>query len=136
MKPIVLEIVARLLTTFGQCRHCALFFEESGLQEKVSQKTLDDYPEDLKEELTRLSDWIHELSRLYKHRLLIRLIDAQSFVGIYKSLRHRIRKYPAFIIEGKETYVGPDRSQLEGILDKYIQASILSRKQSLPSTLH
>jgi hypothetical protein len=134
MRPISLEIVTRVLTTFDHCRHCEIFFDEAGLDKKFHQKEVNEYPPDLKEEFAKLSDWIRELTRLYKHRLLIRLIDAQSFLGIYKSLRHRIRKYPTFIVEGKETYAGWDKNQLEGLLDKHIKASLLSRHRRMEPT--
>jgi len=134
MRPISLEIVTRVLTTFDHCRHCEIFFDEAGLDKKFHQKEVNEYPPDLKEEFVKLSDWIRELTRLYKHRLLIRLIDVQSFLGIYKSLRHRIRKYPTFIVEGKETYAGWDKNQLEGLLDKHIKASLLSRHRRMEPT--
>jgi len=134
MRPISLEIVTRVLTTFDHCRHCEIFFDEAGLDKKFHQKEVNEYPPDLKEEFAKLSDWIRELTRLYKHRLLIRLIDAQSFLGIYKSLRHRIRKYPTFIVEGKETYAGWDKNQLEVLLDKHIKASLLSRHRRMEPT--
>jgi hypothetical protein len=134
MRPISLEIVTRVLTTFDHCRHCEIFFDEAGLDKKFHQKEVNEYPPDLKEEFAKLSDWIRELTRLYKHRLLIRLIDAQSFLGMYKSLRHRIRKYPTFIVEGKETYAGWDKNQLEGLLDKHIKASLLSRHRRMEPT--
>jgi hypothetical protein len=135
MRPISLEIVTRVLTTFDHCRHCEIFFDEAGLDKKFHQKEVNEYPPDLKEEFAKLSDWIRELTRLYKHRLLIRLIDAQSFLGVYKSLRYRIRKYPTFIVEGKETYAGWDKNQLEGLLDKHIKASLLSRHRRMEPTL-
>jgi len=135
VKPISLEIVTRMLTTLGQCRACLIVFDEAGLNEKVHQNVDEEYPPDFIEESKKLSSWIQELRQLYKHRLSIRLIDAKSFVGFYKSLRHRIRKYPGFIVEGKETYIGWDKQKLEELLDKYIQASILSRKQNLQPTL-
>jgi hypothetical protein len=75
------------------------------------------------------------LNRLYKHRLLIKLIDVQSLLGLYKSLRHKIRKYPTFIIEGREIYTGWDKNQLESLLDKYIKASLMSRCRNLQATL-
>ena len=127
MRPILLEIVTKVMTTYDHCHHCKIFFDEAGLDKKFHQKEMDEYPPDLKEENTQLSDWIRELNRLYKHRLLIKLIDVQSLLGIYKSLRYRIRKYPTFIIEGKESYTGWDKNQLEGLLDKYIQISLLSK---------
>jgi hypothetical protein len=124
MRPILLEIVSKVLTTFDQCRHCEIFFDQAGLNKKFHQNEMNEYPPDLKEEYVKLSDWIRELRRLYKHRLLIKLIDIQSPLGIYKALRHRIRAYPTFIIEGKETYAGWDKNHLEDLLDRYIRASL------------
>ena len=80
---------------------------------------MDEYPLDSKEEYLELCDWIRELTRLYKDSLLIKLIDAQSILGFYKSLRHWVRKYPAFIVEGKETYTGWDRERLQDLLVKF-----------------
>jgi hypothetical protein len=131
MKPILLEIVTKVLTSWGQCRRCKILFDQAGLDQKFRQGEMDEYPPDLIEEYTRLSDWIRELNRLYKHRLLIRLIDVQSPLGFYKSLRHRIRTYPTFIVEGKETYTGWDKNQLESLLDKYIKNSLSSTQRSL-----
>ena len=96
---------------------------------------MDEYPSDLREEFAKLSDWIRELNRLYKHRLLIKLIDAQSLLGILKSLRYWIRSYPTFIVEGKETYAGWDKIQLETLLDKYIKTSLLSRQRRVQPNL-
>jgi len=135
MKPIRLEIVTKVITFFDHCRRCKVLFDQTGLDQKLHQKEMDEYPSDLKEEYRNLSDWIRELSRLYKHRLQIRLIDVQSPLGIYKSLRHRIRTYPAFIVEGKETYIGWDKSQLESLLDKYIQSSLPTKHRNLQPSL-
>jgi len=80
---------------------------------------MDEYPPDLKEEYLKLSDWIRELTRNYKDRLLIKLIDAQSILGIYKSLRHWVRKYPTFIVERQKAYTGWDKKRLESLLVKF-----------------
>jgi histone acetyltransferase (RNA polymerase elongator complex component) len=135
MKPIVLEVVTKMLTTYSHCRHCEVFFDGAELTKKFHQQERDEYPADLKEEMIKLSEWIRELTRLYKHRLLIKLIDVQSFIGIYKSLRHRIRTYPTFIIEGKEIYAGWDKNHLEDLLDRYIKASLLPKSRSAQPTL-
>jgi len=127
MKPISLEIVTKVITIFGRFGHFDLIFNETGVDKKFYQKELNEYPSDLKEDLSRLFHWIRDLKRLYKHRLLIKLIDAQSLLGIYKSIRHRIRRYPAFIVEGKEIYSGWNRDQLEGLIDKYIKASFIPK---------
>jgi hypothetical protein len=134
MRPILLEIVTRVMTFYDPCHRCAILFDEAGLQKELTQKTMGDYPQDLRKEFIDLSDWIRELTRLYKHRLRIRLIDAQSPLGMYKSLRHWIRNYPAFIVERKEKFVGWDKDRLEDLLDDYIQSSIQSRKRQVQST--
>ena len=135
MRPILLEIVTKVITTFDHCRNCEILFDEAGIDQKFHQTEMDEYPTDLKEEFARLSDWIRELNRLYKHRLLIKLIDAQSPLGIFKSLRYWIRSYPTFIVEGRETYAGWDKIKLEALLDKYIKTSPLSKQRPAQPTL-
>lgn len=135
MKPILLEIVTQVLTSYDHCRHCEIFFAQAGLDKKFHQKEVNEYPPELKEEYVKLCEWMKELTRLYKHRLLVKLIDVQSFLGIYKSLRHGIRKYPSFIIEGKEVYTGWDKDQVEALLDKYIKTSLLPKDRRVQPTL-
>jgi hypothetical protein len=135
MRPILLEIVSKMLTTFDYSRHCRILFDQVGLGRKLRQNQIDEYPSDLKEECVKLSNWIQELKHLYKHRLLIKLIDAQSPLGIYKSLRHWINAYPTFIIERKETFAGWDKNQLEDLLDKYIKAPPRSKYRTSQPTL-
>lgn len=131
MRPIQLEIVTNVITHFDHWPHCEVLFGQAGLDQKFHQKEMDEYPLDLKEEYLKLSDWIRELIRLHRDRLLIKLIDAQSFLGFYKSLRHWVRKYPAFIVEGKKTYTGWDKSRLESLLAEYTKESLLSQRESV-----
>jgi hypothetical protein len=119
MKSIQLEIVTHVITYFDHCPHCEILFDEAGLDNKFHQSEMDEYPPDLKEEYLKLSEWIRELTRIYNPYLSIKLIDAQAILGIYKSLRYWIRKYPTFIVEGQETYTGWDKRQLENLLAKF-----------------
>jgi hypothetical protein len=135
MKPILLEIVTQVLTSYDHCRHCEIFFDQAGFDKKFHQKEVNEYPADLKEEYAKLCELMKELMRLYRHRLFIKLIDAQSFVGIYKSLRHRFRRYPTFIIEGREVYTGWDKNHLEDLLDKYIKNALPAKHRHLQPSL-
>lgn len=117
MKPLTVEVVSHLATAFGNCAHCELILNEAGVNARARYQDMADYPADLKEEMAKLGDWLGELCRLYRHRIRIRLIDAQSPLGFYKSLVHRIRRYPAFIIEKKDVYSGWDRNRIEELLD-------------------
>lgn len=123
MEPKVLEIVSRVLTTFDHCSHCETIFDAAGVNVKFHKRDFEEYPQDLQEEFSKLSDWIRELHRSYNQRLRITLIDAQSPAGILKSLRHFIREYPAFIMDGKKIYSGWDQNQLQEQLDKHLSMS-------------
>ncbi|MGO9139518.1 MAG: hypothetical protein ACLP9S_14835 [Syntrophales bacterium] len=122
MKAISIEVVSNLLTTYSHCARCEVIFRESGLGKEANKGDIQDYPAELKEEILKLSDQIGELKQLYRHRVDIRLTDAQSPRGIYKSLIHRLRRYPAFIIERKDVYIGWDRERIEALVDKYLRA--------------
>jgi hypothetical protein len=123
MKPVSIEVISNLLITYSHCSRCELIFNESGLGKEAKKEDIEDYPSELKDELLRLSSMIGELRSLYKHRIRIRLIDAQSPIGIFKSLRYRFREYPTFIVEKKDVYSGWDREKVEGLLDKYVKAA-------------
>ena len=123
MKSVCIEVISNLLITYSHCSRCELIFNESGLGKEAKKEDIEDYPSELKDELLRLSSMIGELCSLYKHRIRIRLIDAQSPIGILKSLIYRFREYPTFIVEKKDVYSGWDREKVEGLLDKYVKAA-------------
>ena len=123
MKPLTVEVVSNLITVFGGCSRCELIFKEAGVNAGARHEDMAGYPAEMQEELAKLSDWLGELSRLYRHRIRILLIDAKSPLGLYKSLLHRIRRYPTFIIDKKEVYSGWDRSRIEALLDTRMQAA-------------
>jgi hypothetical protein len=72
----------------------------------VHTQEINEYPEDVKEEFLRVSGWIRAVHSRYGNRVMIRLIDPQSPSGIWKVLRHRIRRFPAFLVDGTEWILG------------------------------
>jgi hypothetical protein len=54
----------------------------------------------------RLSEWIRAARKQYGDRILIRLVDPQSLGGMWKAIRHRVRRYPTFFVGGAERVVG------------------------------
>ncbi|RME08733.1 MAG: hypothetical protein D6803_00455 [Anaerolineae bacterium] len=67
---------------------------------------INEYPEDLKQEYLYLSTWVKALTRHYGRGLVVRLIDPQSLVGMWKHIRYRVRKYPTFILDGEDKFSG------------------------------
>jgi hypothetical protein len=76
------------------------------------------YPTDMLQDHIRLSEWVVELSQRYGPDIEIRVIDPQSGLGLWKSLRYWVRKYPTFIVNGKKKYTGWDKDALERVLQR------------------
>jgi hypothetical protein len=122
VKPIKVEVINLMLSVqTEECKNCRLIFEETDVKRKFADKEMNEYPEDVKEDVVRLSNWIRERAHLYSHRIQIKVIDVLFPPGLYKSLRYRIRKFPTFIIENRDTYSGWDKEALEEKLDQHLQ---------------
>ena len=118
---IRLDILALVPTLYKQCSHCEMMLGPSGIGEKVHQANLQEYPTEMLDEYARLSDWIKELAQRYGRAIQIRVIDPQSGLGLWKSLRHRVRQYPTFIINHKQTYAGWNKDVLEEMLQRALK---------------
>jgi hypothetical protein len=122
IKSIKVEVISLMLTVqTEECKNCRLIFEETDVKRKFADKEMNEYPEDMKKDVLHLSNWIRELARDYSDRIQSKVIDALSPLGLYKSIRHRIRKFPAFIIDYRKTYSGWDKQALGSILDQHLQ---------------
>ena len=115
--PIDLEILSLLPITYKQCSHCENFYDQSGIGQQVHDQILSEYPPDMLEDHDRLVNLVVELMQRYEGSLAIHIIDPLSVQGILKSLRHRISKYPAFIVDHKNTVVGWNLSALNHLLE-------------------
>jgi hypothetical protein len=60
----------------------------------------------VKAEFLKVSDWIRKARARYGARVAVLLVDPQSLGGMWKVLRHRIRRYPTFLIDRGEPIVG------------------------------
>ncbi|MFH1954776.1 MAG: hypothetical protein ABIL06_24575 [Pseudomonadota bacterium] len=118
MKTIRLEIVAPMLSVLElSSRGDGLVFGSLGLKSKYRSVSVNEYPDDWKEAVDYLTSWVAQISRLYRHRIRIEIIDAQSPFGFWKQIRYRVFRFPAFIVDGKKTYIGWDYQELEAIID-------------------
>ena len=123
MKPVHLEVMAPMLSTVElSCRSCRFILDSVGVGPKLRNLSENEYPEDWKRAVAYLSEWLQEITNLYRHRLQIRVIDAQSPFGLWMQLRHRVFRFPAFIVDKKGTYVGWDTKELEALIDERIRS--------------
>ncbi len=82
-----------------------------GIGDKVHNEEINEYPEELREEYLRLSEWVRGAYKTYGCQVWIKVIDPQSMVGLWKHIRYGVRKYPTFILNGEERFSGWDAAE-------------------------
>ena len=89
-----------------------------GLGQKVHREQLDSgLPEDLYAEFHELSEWAQTLPAKFGKGVSVRLVDAVSIEGFFKSLFRRFSRYPAFTVDGQR-YVGSDFSRVDALISE------------------
>lgn len=106
-KPLEVEIIAYAPTAFYHCTHCEVAWREMGKSNRAHEEQLESsLPEDLTQEYAAVSDWVREIFRSHGDRLQVKVIDAASVEGFYKSLRYGVRRYPAVVVNGAARFSG------------------------------
>mgnify|MGYP001572775741 CR=1 FL=1 len=109
-----IEIVAYAPTAFFHCAHCEVVWDQVGFSQGVRNEQLQSgLPEELRQEYHQLSEWVRQLMRKYGDQIEVSVIDAASAEGFVKSLRHRVRRFPAVIVGGRERVTGGNYSMAE-----------------------
>ncbi|PWB71654.1 MAG: hypothetical protein C3F07_13810 [Anaerolineales bacterium] len=109
-KPLLVEIIAYAPTAFYHCTHCEIAWQEMGKSGRVHEEQLENsLPEDLAHEYQEVSDWVREMFRVYCDGIILKVIDAASIEGFYKSLKYNARRYPAVIVNGKSRFTGSQK---------------------------
>jgi hypothetical protein len=111
---VQVEILAYAPTEFYHCQHCEVVWDHLGLGRRIHEEQRNSglLPADLQAEYAAISGWVREALERYGERLDIKVIDAASLEGVWKTLRHRVRRFPAFIVDGHEKIVGFNRERL------------------------
>src|SRR5438105_8264946 len=103
MRPVAVEVVTYTPTEFFHCMHCEVVWREGGIGQKIhAEQRASALPPDLAEEYARIADWVTELAEQYGDRVSLHVVDAVSLQGVFKSLRYRLAKLPAIVIDGRD----------------------------------
>ncbi len=123
MTPVRVEVIAYAPTAFYHCQHCELTFQEVGVGRRIRDEQINHaLPADLTQDYQALSDLVHALTAHYGGRLVVKVIDAASVEGFWKSLRYRVRRYPAVIVEGQDRCSGTDAAAVRALIDRHLPA--------------
>jgi hypothetical protein len=118
VRPLHLEVIAPTYQGLGLCSVCELFLASAEISDQAARRTLAEYPPEWQAEFQRLADWVNELAEQYGDSIRITVIDPQSPEGLFVSIRHWVRHYPTWILNGKKCVVGWDRTALEAALSR------------------
>ncbi len=88
----------------------------ANLDKPPHERGLDEYPDEWQKDWRRLSALVFDLAARYGDSILIRVFDPRSLQGLLKSLRHGVRRYPTFVVAGREKVSGWDTTGLERAL--------------------
>ncbi len=122
-KPIRVEVIAYAPTAFYHCQHCEVTFQEAGIGQRIHREQVAHaLPDDLAQDYQNVSDWVRALAEHYKGHVIVKVIDAASLEGFWKSLRYGVRRYPAVIVEGKDKHVGADLASTYRLIDEHLTA--------------
>jgi hypothetical protein len=111
-EPLLVEIIAYAPTAFYHCTHCEVAWREMGKSDRVQEEQLESsLPEDLQREYLAVSDWVIEMFQIHCDRLVVKVIDAASVEGVFKSLRYNARRYPAVIVNRSARFTGENSLQ-------------------------
>ena len=106
-KPLLVEIIAYAPTAYYHCTHCEVAWREMGATNRIHEEQMQSsLPPDLMQEYQKVSDWVQEMFRVHCDAIVLKVIDAASVEGVYKSLKYKARRYPAVIVNGTARFLG------------------------------
>jgi hypothetical protein len=116
--PVVVDVFAPIPEGWGICLSCEMLMDRAQLNQPLYERGLEALPPDWQADFQNLSNLILNLSTLYKDTILIRIYDPRSLQGMFRALRHRVHRYPTFLINGKERIYGLDRELLRRAVER------------------
>jgi hypothetical protein len=124
-KPLLVEVVAYAPTAFYHCTHCEIVWKETGFSRGLHEEQVASaLPPDMMQDYQAVSDWVQHLFKVHCDRVVVKVIDAASIEGFWKSLRHGLRHYPAILVGGSK-FIG---TQIEAV-----EVEIAHRLEAVPA---
>jgi len=120
-KPVLVEIVAYAPTAYYHCTHCEVIWKETGFSEGVHEEQVRSaLPPDMLQDYQAVSDWVRRLMKRHCDQLVVKVIDAASLEGFWKTARHGLGRYPAVIVGGRR-FIGADFSAAESEIARQLE---------------
>lgn len=112
-KPVQIDVFYPVPEGWGFCNTCEMIIAQADVGKPPYERGLEEYPPEWREEFQRLTTLIFGLADRYQDRVQIRVWDPHSLQGMWKSIRHGVRRYPTFILDEHSKLTGWDEEKLE-----------------------
>lgn len=120
-KPVLVEIVAYAPTAYYHCTHCEVVWKETGFSEGVHEEQVRSaLPPDMLQDYQAVSDWVRRLMKRHCDQVVVKMIDAASLEGFWKTARHGLGRYPAVLVGGRR-FIGADFSAAESEIAQQLE---------------
>jgi hypothetical protein len=114
---VQVEILTYAPTEFYHCQHCEVVWHSIGFGQRIrAEQRSAGLPDDLQAEYSAIADWVAAAHARYGDQLRVKVVDVASVEGVFKAIRHRARRFPAFVVDGSERIIGFDRQRLDAAL--------------------
>jgi len=121
-KPLLIEIVAYAPTAYYHCTHCEVVWQETGFSQGLHEEQVRSaLPPDLLDDYQAVSAWVRSLLKVHCDQVIVRVIDAASLDGFWKTLWHGLGRYPAVMVGGRK-FIGTDFSGAEAEIAQQLRA--------------
>ena len=135
MQPLSVQVIAYAPTIFRHCQHCEVAFAGLGFGERIHRdEARDALPPDLLDDFQRVSDWVHRLLERHGPAVKVSVVDAASIEGVWTSLRHRVRQFPAVIVDGQARPLEADHQALDAAIAERLRSRRSSEEGVMPAT--
>jgi hypothetical protein len=118
----MIEIVAYAPTAYYHCTHCEVVWKETGFSEGLHEEQVKSaLPADLLNDYQAVSEWVRRLMKIHCDQVVVKVIDAASLEGFWKTARHGLGRYPAVMVGGRR-FMGTDFSAAEAEIARRLGA--------------
>ena len=116
---VSVQVITYAPTVFTHCQHCEIAFGEVGLGERIRRdEAASALPPDLALDFAKLSDWVRGIVERHGPRIHVEVIDAASVEGLLASVRHRLWRHPAVVVDGAAMHVDGEYAVAEPAIER------------------
>jgi len=115
---VKLEIIGVFPTFYSPCKGVRRLIT-SACSFSITDDILKDYADDVSKTYKDICDLVKQLVNYFGDHLEVEAVDPTTPLGIWRSIKYRISRYPAFIINGKHKMIGvPSFEELKELITR------------------